>query len=94
MQIQPITSYRFNANQKLRTVKVSAEPTEPQSNQPNFKGLKGLLKGAATGAGVTAGGVALIAGVAALPIFLGYIAVNGAIAAAAGHFIEQQNKKD
>ena len=62
-------------------------------NQPNFKGIKGLFKGIAVGAGVTAGGVAAIAGVAALPVFLTYIAVNGAIAGAAGHLIEGQNKK-
>ena len=88
MRIQPITvrtSQYYN-----RTKKVNAEPEK----QPNFKGIKGFLKGGTVGAGITAAGVALIAGVAALPVFASYIVINGALAAASGHLIENQNKKD
>ena len=94
MQIQPISAYRFNTNHQLRTVKVKEEPVGTQSDQPSFKGLKGFLKGGTVGAGATAAGVTLIAGAAAIPLFAAYIVLNGAIAATAGHFIENQNKKD
>ena len=77
--------------------RVSCKPSNhrldvPPENQPTFKGIKGILKGGAIGAGVTAAGVTLVAGVAALPLFLGYVAVNGVIAATTGHLIESQNK--
>jgi hypothetical protein len=90
MQIQPITTHsQYAPYYRLK----SEKSLGLQSNQPNFKGVKGLIKGAATGAGITAAGVALIAGPVAVPLFAGYIAVNGAIAALAGHFIENQNDK-
>lgn len=92
MQIQPITAYR-SAN--VYKKQITRKTDEPQpDNQPNFKGIKGLLKGVSAGAGVTAGGVALIAGVAAVPLFLSYIAVNGIIAGAAGHMIEKHSKEN
>ncbi len=91
MKIQPITAYRQS---NIYTKQVRRKTDEPQpENQPNFKGIKGLLKGVSVGAGVTAGGVALIAGAAAVPLFLSYIAVNGLIAGACGHMIEDQNKE-
>ena len=93
MKIQPITTYRANKIYTNRNIRKADEPVNQPENQPNFKGIKGLMKGVAAGAGLTAGGVALIAGVAALPVFLSYIVVNGAIAGAAGHMIESQNKK-
>ena len=94
MKIQPIATYRSNSIYANRIMRKAEEPVNKPENQPAFKGLKGVLKGIAVGAGVTAGGVAAIAGLAALPVFLSYIAVNGAIAGAAGHFIEGENKKD
>ena len=92
MKIQPITTYRANNIYVNKTVRKADEPVNQPDNQPTFKGIKGLLKGIAVGAGVTAGGVAMIAGAAALPIFATYIAINGAIAGACGHMIEDQNK--
>ena len=88
MKIQPITVYHTNSIYGKKSIRKTEEPIE----QPNFKGLKGILKGVTVGAGATAAGVAAIAGVAALPLFLSYIAVNGAIAGACGHLIENQNK--
>ena len=90
MQIQPISISLPNSNLRLKKQKQNNEPLL----QPNFKGLKGMLTGGAVGAGLTAGGVAIIAGAAALPLFVGYIAVNGAVSALTGHFIENKNKKD
>ena len=87
MQIQPITAFRINTNYKSKNFKKYDEP----QIQPNFKGINGFLKGGAVGAGITAAGVTLVAGIAALPLFLGYIAINGAIAGATGHLIEKQN---
>ena len=92
MQIQPITTYRFNTNYKVKTLNHSEKSADKVTQQPNFKGIKGFFKGGAVGAGATAAGVALIAGAAALPLFAAYIALNGAIAATAGHLIENQNR--
>ena len=89
MRIQPITNYRSNVYSN-KNVKRADEPV----NQPNFQGMKGLLKGVVVGAGSTAAGVAMIAGAAALPVFLSYIAVNGAIAGFCGHMIENRNKEN
>lgn len=94
MKIQPITMYRSNNVYTNRNVRRVDEPVSQPINQPSFKGFKGLLKGIAVGAGVTAAGVAMIAGAAALPLFASYIAVNGAIAGATGHLIESQNKDE
>ena len=80
MQIQPISIYSTDCRKNI------------VSNQTNFKGIKGFLKGGAIGAGATAAGVTLIAGAAALPLFLGYIALNGVITGATGHIIESKNK--
>jgi len=89
MQIQPIKPYSTKFNQKARVSKAD-EPI----NQPNFKGIKGTLIGGSLGAGLTAAGVALIAGTIALPVFAGYIAVNGAISALSGHLAEKKYSKD
>ena len=89
MRIQPITNYSTVRNYKVKTSK-----KEEPINQPNFKGIKGFLTGGAIGSGLTAAGVTLIAGTAALPVFLGYIAVNGAIAAVSGHLIQNDSKKE
>lgn len=85
MQIQPITSYSLNKSYKQRTLRASEKP----NTEPSFKGVKGFLTGGAIGAGVTAAGVALIAGTVALPVFAGYIAVNGAISALVGHLAQK-----
>ena len=82
MQIQPITFYSTNRNQTSGLRLKSAQ------SQPNFKGIKGILTGGAVGAGATAVGVALTAGLAAIPLFIGYVAVNGVVSAAAGHLIQ------
>ena len=94
MKIQPITTYRANNFYANKNVRKADEPVNQPENQPNFKGIKGLFKGIAVGAGVTAGGVALIAGVTAIPVFLTYIAANSVIAGATGHMIENRNKTD
>ena len=94
MQIQPITAYRLSGIYTNKNIRKEEEPVNQSENQPSFKGIKGILKGAAVGAGITAGGVALIAGAAAVPIFLSYIAINGAISAGIGHMIEDQHKKE
>lgn len=88
MKIQPITTYSINKNCKPKTYTKKEEPI----TQPSFKGIKGFLTGGAIGAGLTASGVTLIAGVGALPIFLGYIALNGAIGAVSGHLAQNQYK--
>lgn len=87
MQIQPITAYSSN---KYYTKKI--HKSEEPDIQPNFKGLKGFLAGGAVGAGLTAAGVILTAGAGALPMFMGYIALNGGISAVSGHLIQNQNK--
>ena len=84
MRIQPIAS-----NYMVNHCNVKRKQDEPV-NQPNFKGLKGFLTGGAIGSGLTAGGIALIAGTTVLPAFLGYIIVNGTLSAVSGHLI--QNK--
>jgi len=94
MQIQPITAYRLSGVNTGKKIRKAEEPVNQPENQPSFKGIKGLLKGAAAGAGITAGGVALIAGAAAVPVFLSYIVINGAISAGIGHMIEDQYKKE
>lgn len=90
MQIQPIKPYMVNNNCKPR-----CEKWDVSYKEPNFRGFKGFLTGGAIGSGLTAAGVALIAGTAALPAFLGYIVINGALAAYSGHMIQNEvNKKD
>ena len=91
MKIQGVNITGVN-NKRVSCKSYKNKLDVPPENQPTFKGIKGLLKGGAIGAGATAAGVTLLAGVAALPLFLGYVAVNGAIAAATGHLIESQNK--
>ena len=93
MKIQPLTTYHSSNIYLNKHIRKADEPVNQPESQPSFKGMKGVLKGFATGAGITAGGVALIAGVAALPVFLTFIAVNGVIAGAAGHLIEGDSKK-
>ena len=89
MYIQPINNVNLARTNHLRKLSQNPEPVE----QPNFKGFKGFMKGTAVGAGLTAGGVALVGGLALVPIFVPYIVINGILGGASGHMIEGEAKK-
>ena len=89
MRIYSINSYNHNFNTtKFQKIKRQDTPVE----QPSFKGLKGLLWGGGLGAGATAAGVAALLGPVGWTVFGAYIALNGAVGAAAGHLAEKSLK--
>ena len=89
MHIQPITSYRMNASCLNRT-----KSKNTPINQPNFKGIKGFVKGGAAGGGIVAFCVAFFAGIGAVPTFMPYIILNGILGACTGHTLEKKFKEE
>lgn len=90
MRIQPITSYCTRTASASKILQSKQEP----NNQPNFKGVKGFIKGGAAGAGITAFGVAFIAGLGAVPAFIPYVVLNGILGACSGGMLEKHLTED
>ena len=88
MKIQPITT--FNIQYRVH----SAKHKEMAASEPNFKGVKGFIKGTTVGTCISAAGIALSEGLVALQEFAPYIAFLGIAAGFCTHMISKDKENN